>query len=152
MRIWSKGWDTFRCEISCLEFQPSSCFGRLWETHTACTERHVSDLRLLTSQESPVYWGGQEQRSTVYAGPPVPVVVASSKPTSPRLSRWLWVKYRARILRPIRSDRTLISSSLETGPLVMAWRQFPCNLQNDKSLTQRVALHQTTDLKWVGGF
>lgn len=107
-----------------------------WETHTACTERDLSGFKLLTSHESPVYWGGQEQCSTVYAGPPVPVLVASSRPTSPRLSRWLWVKYRARILRPTRSDRTLISSSLETGLLVMAWRQFPCKLQTGKSLTQ----------------
>lgn len=110
----------------------------LWEVikiHTACTERHLLDFKLLTSQESPVYWGGQEQRSTVKAGPPVPVLLASSRPTSPRLSRWLWVKYKARILRPTMPDRTLISSSLETGLLVMAWRQFPCKLQTGYLLT-----------------
>lgn len=83
----------------------------------------------LTSQESPVYWGGQEQSSTLFPGPPVPVLVASSRPTSPRLSRWLCVKYKARILRPDRPARTIISSSLDTGLLVPAWRQFPCRRQ-----------------------
>lgn len=107
------------------------------ENHTlpSWTERHLLDWKLLTSQESPVYWRGQEQSSTVYAGPPVPVLLASSRPTSPRMSRWLWVKYNARILRPTRPDRTLISSSLETGLLVMAWRQFPCKLQTGYFLT-----------------
>lgn len=42
-----------------------------------------------TSQESPVYWGGQEHCSTVFPGPPVPSRVVSSRPTSPKLSRWL---------------------------------------------------------------
>lgn len=80
----------------------------------------------LTSQESPVYSVGQEHTSTVFAGPPVPDSVASSRPTSPKLSRWVWVKYRALILKPTRPAKTIMSSCLETGLLVPAWRQFPC--------------------------
>lgn len=79
-----------------------------------------------TSQESPVYWGGQEHCSTVFAGPPVPSRLVSSRPTSPMPSRCVWVKYRAWILSPTKSARAIISSSLETGLLLIAWRQFPC--------------------------
>lgn len=79
-----------------------------------------------TSQESPVYWGGQEHCSTVFPGPPVPSRLVSSRPTSPMPSRWVWVKYRAWILSPTKSARAIISSSLETGLLLIAWRQFPC--------------------------
>lgn len=78
-----------------------------------------------TSQESPEYWGGQKQSSTVFPGLPVPEFVASSRPTSPNISRWLWAKYRARIRSPTRPAKTIISSSLDTGLLVPAWRQFP---------------------------
>lgn len=88
--------------------------------------------QLLTSQESPVYWEGQEQSSTVFAGLPVPEFVASSRPTSPKLSLWVWVKYRAWILKPTRPAKTIMSSSLDTGLLVPAWCQFPCKQKKAK--------------------
>lgn len=101
-----------------------SCIYQHFSTHLYTQEEVVP-----TSQESPVYWGGQEHCSTLFPGPPVPCWLVSSRPTSPRLSRWVWVKYRAWILSPTKSARTIISSSLETGLLLIAWRQFPCRSQ-----------------------
>ena len=106
-----------------------SYVANLIQWYTNAWHVYIQGEMVLTSQEFPVYWGGQEHCSTVFPGPPVPSGLISSRPTSPRLSRWVWVKYRAWILSPTKSARTIISSSLETGLLLIAWRQFPCRSQ-----------------------
>lgn len=103
----------------------------------------------LTSQESPVYWEGQEHFSTKLLGPPVPEVVAPSRPTSPKLSLWLWVKYKARILRPTRPAKTIISSSLETGLLLIACRQFPCKQHKVYRFILRNQYGEKEKIKWL---